>query len=207
MTMMVELMITEETQQASPAQPFERGTRYVIRIRKQDGLPSYSTEFYLRKVFRNLQRTALEDTSIVLINPHRHMFLLTSHLHPEDADAIRKEFAVFPEVEMYPVVEDVEQGDPYLRVFCVRTFPNRKSTRLPKVAGYLSNYRWVVYEKVGGEKHGILISEEPNVFPYPADLSSEAYLITASDEEDSIRFADLTGYRTWFSVPLFYSCL
>jgi len=205
---MVQLMIdTGATQtQATPAQPFELGTRYVVRIRKQDGLPPYSPEFYLRKIFRALRRTELEDTSILLINAHRHLFLFTTHLHPEDADAIRSEFAVFPEVEMYPIIEDVEQGDPYFRVFCVRTFPNRKSTRLPKVAQYLSHYRWVVFEKVGGEKHGILISEEPNVVPYPADHSSEAYLITASDAEDSIRFADLTGYRYWFTVPLFYSC-
>jgi len=205
---MVQLMIqTEEPQtQAQPAQPFERGTRYVVRIRKQDGFPPYSTEFYLRKIFRALRWTPLEDTSIVLINPRRNLFLFTSHIHPEDADAIRSEFAVFPEVEMYPIIEDVEQGKPYLRVFCVNTYPDRKTTRLPKVAKYLSNYRWVVYEKVGGEKHGILISEEPNAF-HPADLSSEAYLITASDAEDSIRFADLTGYRTWFTVPLYYSCL
>jgi len=202
--LMIEPLIEELQTQATPAQPFEC---YVIRIRKQDGLPPYSPDFYLRKIFRNLQRTPLEDTSIVLINPHRHLYLFTSPLHPEDADAIRSEFAVFPEVEMYPIVEDVEQGNPYLRVFCVRTFPNRKSTRLPRVAKHLSHYRWVVYEMVGGEKHGILISEEPNVIPYPADLASEAYLITACDAEDSIRFADLTGYRTWFSVPLFYSCL
>jgi len=203
---MVQLLIDTGATQTQ-ALPFERGTRYVIRIRKRDGFAPLSVEFYLRKIFRALQRTPLEDTSIVLVNPHRNLFLFTSHLHPEDADAIRSEFAVFPEVEMYPIVEDVEQGEPYLRVFCVSTYPNRRSTRLPRVAKHLSHYRWVVYEKVGGEKHGILISEEPNVpYPYPADLSSEAYLITASDEEDSIRFDDLTGYRTWFTVPLFYSC-
>ena len=199
------MMTTQQT--AQQTKQMDIGTRYVIRIRKQRGLAPYSTEFYLRKIFRVLRRTPIEETSIVLVNPHRYLFLFTSHLHPEDADAIRREFAVFPEVEMYPIVEDVEQGRPYLRYFCVNTFPNRKSTRLPKVAQYLHNYRWVVYEKVGGEKHGILISEEPNVpYPYPADLSSEAYLITASDAEDSIRFDDLTGYRTWFTVPLFYSC-
>ena len=202
---MVQLLIdTEATQTQAPS--FERGTRYVIRIRKRDGLAPLSVEFYLRKIFRALQRTPLEDTSIVLVNPHRNLFLFTSHLHPVDADAIRSEFAVFPEVEMYPIVEDVEQGEPYRGTFCVSTYPNRKSTRLPRVAKYLSNYRWVVYEKVGGEKHGILISEEPNA-PYTADHSSEAFLITASDEEDSIRFDDLTGHRTWFTVPLFYSCL
>jgi hypothetical protein len=201
MTMM---MTTQQT--AQQTKQMDIGTRYVIRIRKQGGLAPYSTEFYLRKFFRVLRRTPIEETSIVLVNPHRYLYLFTSHLYPEDADAIRSEFAVFPEVEMYPVVEDVEQGKPYRHYFCVNTFPNRKSTRLPKVAQYLSNYRWVVYEKVGGEKHGILISEEPNVYPYPADFSSEAYLITASDEEDSIRFDDLTGYRACFTVPLFYSC-
>jgi len=203
---MVQLMIEEQQTQAQPAQ-MDIGTRYVIRVRKHYGHAPYSTEFYLRKIFRALQRTPLEDTSIVLVNAPRHLMLFTTHLHPEDADAIRSEFAIFPEVEMFPIVADVEQGQPYRRVFCVRIFSNRKSTRLPRVAKYLSNYRWVVYEKVGGEKHAILISEEPNVYPYPAELCSEAYLITASDAEDSIRFEDLTGFRYWFTVPLFYSCL
>jgi hypothetical protein len=200
----MELMIqANETQQAQPAQPSERGTRYFIRIRKQDGHTPFSREYYLRTIFRHLQRTGLEETSIVLISAPRALLLFTSHIHPADADAIRSEWGVFPHIEVYPIVEDVEQGNPYRGTFCVRTYPHRKSTRLPKVAKYLSHYRWVVYETVGGEKHGILISEEPNV-PYTADLASEAFLITASDEEDSIRFNDLTGYNTWFSIPLFY---
>ena len=201
---MVELMIqTEEPQ--TQAQPFVKGSRYFLRIRKQDGHTPFTREYYLRTIFRHLQRTGLEETSIVLISAPRALLLFTSHLHPEDADAIRKEWGVFPHIEMFPIVEDVEQGKPYRGTFCVSVYPNRKSTRLPRVAKYLSNYRWVVYEKVGGEKHGILISEEaPH---YTADLASEAFLITASDEEDSIRFADLTGYHTWFSVPLFHSCL
>jgi len=203
----MELMIqANETQQATPALPFVKGTRYFIRIRKQDGYTPFSREYYLRTIFRHLQRTGLEETSIVLISAPRALLLFTSHIHPDDADAIRREWGIYPHIEMYPIVEDVEQGNPYRGTFCVGTYPNRKSTRLPRVAKYLSNYRWVVYEKVGGEKHGILISEEPNT-DHTADLSSEAFLITACDAEDSIRFADLTGYNTWFSVPLFHSCL
>jgi hypothetical protein len=196
---MAELMIqTEETQQA---QPF---VGYFIRIQKRDGYTPLSRECYLRHIFRHLRRTGLEETSIVLINAPRALLLFTSPLHPVDADAIRNTLSLFG-AEMYPIVEDVEQGNPYRGTFCVRILPNRKSTRLPRVAKYLSNYRWVVYEKVGGKKHGILISEEAP--DYIADLASEAFLITASDEEDSIRFADLTGDDTWFTIPLLYSCL
>jgi len=200
---MVELMITEEQQ--TTAQPFERGTRYFIRIRKQDGLTPFTREYYLRTIFRHLQRTGLEETSIVLIGTPRALLLFTSHIHPEDADAIRREWGVFPHIEMYPIVEDVEQGYPYTGIPCVSVYRNRKSTRPPRVAKCLNNYRWVVYEKVGGEKHGILISK---IVPHRnSDDGSEAFLITACDAEDSIRFADLTGYYTWFSVPLFHSCL
>jgi hypothetical protein len=204
---MVQLIIDAEATQAQPAQ-MEIGTRYVIRIRKHYGHAPYSTEFYLRKIFRALQRTPLEDTSIVLVNAPRHLMLFTTHIHPEDADTIRREFAMFPEVDMFPIVKDVQQGDPFNRhIFCVHITAPRKSTRLPKVAQWVNNYRWVVIEKVGGEKQGILISEEPPAVPFPCEHSTEAYLITACDEEDSIRFDDLTGYRAWFTVPLFYSCL
>jgi hypothetical protein len=202
---MVELMMNTEAQQTQ-APTFERGSRYVIRIGKREGLTRLSTEYYPRYILRNLRWTPLEDTSIVQVNTPRALLLFTSHLHPHDADDIRRAFNIFPEVEMYPIVEDVEQGNPYRGTFCVSTFPKRKSTRLPRVAKYLSHYRWVVYEKVGGEKHGILISKEPNI-PDTADLASDAYLITASDEEDSVYFDDLTGYRACFNIPLSHSCL
>ena len=203
----MELMIETEAQtQVQPAQPFVKGTRYFIRIRKQDGHTPFTREYYLRTIFRHLQRTGLEETSIVLIGTPRALLLFTSHIHPEDADAIRSEWGIYPHIEMYPIVEDVEQGDPYRGTFCVSVYPNRQSTRQPRVAKYFSNYRGIVYEKVGGEKHGILISEKFNNI-YTAELASEAFLITACDAEDSIRFADLTGYYTWFSVPLFHSCL
>jgi hypothetical protein len=141
----------------------------------------------------------------VLIGTPRALLLFTSHIHPADADALRSEWAIFPHIEMYPIVEDVEQGDPYKGTPLVGVYRNRKSTRLPRVEKYLNNYRWVVYEKVGGEKHGILITK---TLPHlNGDHASEAFLITASDEEDSIRFDDLTGYHTWFSIPLFHSCL
>ena len=203
----MELMIqTEETQQASPAQaqPFERGTRYLIQVRKIGGLPRFCPDFYLKHIFRALRRTEIEDTSIVFISTPSHLLFLTSHIHPEDAERIYKTLPLF-EAEVYPIVEDVEQGKPYRGTPCVRTFPNRKSTRLPRVAKYLSHYRWVVYEKVGGEKHGILISEEaPH---YTATLASEAYLITYSEADDIVRYTDLTGYRANFAHPLFHSCL
>ena len=200
----MELMI--ETEAQTQAQPFERGSRYVIRVGKREGLTRLSPEYYARQILRNLRWTGLEETSIVQVNTPRALLLFTSHIRPIDADAIRNTFSVFPEVEMYPIVEDVEQGNPYRGTFCVSTYPNRKSTRLPRVAKYLNNYRWVVYEKVGGEKHGILISDKFNNI-YTAELASEAFLITACDAEDSIRFADLTGYRACFSIPLFHSCL
>ena len=199
----MELMI--ETEAQTQAQPFVKGNRYFIRIRKQDGHTPFTREYYLRTIFRHLQRTGLEETSIVLIGTPRALLLFTSHIHPEDADAIRREWGVFPHIEMYPIVEDVEQGYPYTGIPCVSVYRNRKSTRPPRVAKCLNNYRWVVYEKVGGEKHGILISK---IVPHRnSDDGSEAFLITACDAEDSIRFADLTGYYTWFSVPLFHSCL
>jgi len=200
----MELMI--ETEAQTQAQPVERGSRYVIRIAKREGLTRLSTEYYSRYILRNLRWTGLEETSIVQVNTPRALLLFTSHIRPIDADAIRNAFSVFPDVEIYPIVEDVERGNPYRGTFCVRTYSNRKSTRLPRVAKYLNHYRWVVYEKVGGEKHGILISEEPNAI-YTADLTSDAYLITASDEEDSICYADLTGYHANFTIPLFYACL
>jgi len=195
---MVELMMNTEAQTQAP--PVERGSRYVVRIGKREGLTRLPSEYYPRYILRNLRWTPIEDASIVQVNTPRALLLFTSHLHPYDADDIRKAFNIFPEVEMYPIVEDVEQGKPYWGSFCVQTFPNRKSTRLPRVAKYLCNYRWVVYEKVGGEKHGILISE---IAPhFTADFGSDAYLITASAEEDSVYFHDLTGYNTWFSIPL-----
>jgi len=201
---MVELMIQTEETQATPALPFERGTRYFIRIRKQEGHTPFSRDYYLRTIFRHFRWTDLEDASVLFISAPRALLLFTSHIHPEDAAAIRSEWGIYPHIEICPIVEDVEQGNPYRGTFSIATFPNRKSTRLPRVAKYLNHYRWVVYEKVGGKKHGILISEEAPRFT--TNLSSEAFLITASDAEDSIYFADLTGYHSSFSTPLFYSC-
>ena len=181
------------------------GTRYVVRIGKQGGLTRLSVDYYPRHILRNLQWTPIEETSLLRVNAPRALLLFTSHLHHKDAEDLRRAFNTFPEVEMHPIVEDIEQGNPYKGAFCVREYPKRKTTRLPKVAQHLSHYRWVVYEKVGGEKHGILICEEaPHL---TADLSSDAYLITASDEEDSVYYEDLTGIRANFSMPLFHTCL
>jgi len=181
------------------------GTRYVVRIGKQGGLTRLPVDYYPRYILRNLQWTPIEKTSILWVNSPRALLLFTSPLHYKDAEDFRRAFNIFPEVEMCPIVEDVEQGDPYRGTFCVREYPNRKTTRLPKTAQYLSHYCWVVYEKVGGEKHGILICEDaPHL---TADRSSDAYLITASDVEDSVYYEDLTGIRANFSMPLFHTCL
>jgi hypothetical protein len=67
----------------------------------------------------------------------------------------------------------------------------------------LGHYRWVAVERGDGIE-GILISEEPPIVPYPCDFSTEAYLITASEEEDVIRYTELTGHSPEFTIPLFY---
>jgi hypothetical protein len=196
---MAQMMAQQATQMA-----VERGTKYLIRIRKQHGLTRYHADAYVRHIFRHLQRTPMEDFSIVLINAPKHLLLITSHIRREDAYAMFLTWGSFPEVEVYPIVRDEEQGNPYRRVICLRYFPNRKTARKPKVAGWLGHYRWIAFERAG-EVEGLLISEEPPIVPYPADLSSEAYLITASEEEDVIRYADLTGYSPDYTVPLYSS--
>ena len=197
------MTMTQQTAQQTKQMEAQIGTMYLIRVRKQYGHTRFCANFYLRKIFGNLKRTPVGETSIVLINAPRHLFLTTSHIHPEDAETIRSVFAMFPEVEMYPIVRDVQKGDPYRRyIFCVNIFPPRKTARLPQIAQHLNHYRWVVYEKVGGEKQGILISEEPPIVPYRCELTTEAYLITASEEQDCIRYHDLRGYNADFAEPL-----
>jgi hypothetical protein len=198
---MVELM---NENLRTPVQPFERGTKYFIRIRKQAGFTPRFPEYYLRFLFRHLWRTPLEDTSIVQIGLPKCLLLFTSHIHPDDANAISK-LGAYPEVEIRPIVEDVEYGRPYFRTFCVNFYPNRKSIHPPRVAKYLSNYRWVVYTTERGNKHGILISEEPNTF-VPELRSSHAYLITACLQEDIIYYKDLSGENYDYRVPLSYPC-
>jgi hypothetical protein len=146
----------------------------------------------------------MEDFSIVLINTPKHLLLLTSHIRRDDAYTMFLTWGSLPEVEVYPIVADVEEGNPYRRVIYLRFFPDRKTARLPKVAGRLGHYRWVAYKR-GGGMEGLLISEEPPIVPYPADLSSEAYLITASEEEGVMRYTDLMGYSFEDTVPLYAS--
>jgi hypothetical protein len=196
-------MTQQMAQLTQMTQTVERGTKYLIRVRKQDGLARYHANAYVRHIFRHLQRTPMEDFSIVLINTPKYLLFLTSHIRREDAYTMFLTWGSMPDVEVYPIIEDIEQGNPYRRVICLRSFPKRKTARLPKVAGWLGHYRWVAYERAG-EVEGLLISEEPPIVPYPADLSSEAYLITASEEEDVIRYTDLTGYSPEYTVPLFY---
>jgi hypothetical protein len=71
---MVELLIqTEEPQ--TQASPFERGSRYVVRVGKREGLTRLSPEYYPRQIFRNLRWTGLEETSIVQVNTPRALLL------------------------------------------------------------------------------------------------------------------------------------
>jgi hypothetical protein len=198
--MMTQQMMTQQ----SEAQTFERGTKYLIRIRKQHGLTRYHAAAYLRHIFRHLQRTPMEDFSIVLINTPKHLLLITSHIRREDAYTMFLTLGSLPEVEVYPIVQDVEEGNPYRRLICLRTFPHRKSARLPKVASWMGHYRWVAFERAG-EIEGLLISEEPPIVPYPCEHSTEAYLITASKEQDCIRYTDLTGYSAEYTIPLYAS--
>jgi hypothetical protein len=93
---------------------------------------------------------------------------------------------------VYPVVRDTVYGYPYTRTFYVRTYPNRKSDRLPKAARQLRDYRWVAYEKAGAVE-GLLISEEPPVVPYPCEHSTEAYIFTYFSDEKAVRRTELTG--------------
>ena len=202
---MMMTMTQQTTAQMETAQ-MDIGTMYLIRVRKQYGNTRYCANFYIRHILRNLKRTPVGETSIILINTPRHLLLTTSHIHPEDAEVIRRNLDMFPEVEMFPIVRDVQQGDFYRRyIFCVNIFPPRKTARLPQITQHLNHYRWIVYEKVGGEKQGILISEEPPVVPYACELTTEAYLITASEEQDCIQYHDLRGYNADFTEPLFYS--
>jgi len=191
------------TKQTETQKQAHIGARYFVRIRKQYGHTRFCANFYIRHILRNLKRTPVGETPILLINAPRHLMLFTSYIHPEDAETIRRNFDMFPEVEMFPVVRDVWEGDPLRRyIFCVNIFPPRKSARLPQITQHLKHYRWIVYEKVGGEKQGILISEEPPVVPYRCELTTEAYLITASEEQDCIRYHDLRGYNADFAEPL-----
>jgi hypothetical protein len=172
---------------------------YLIRVKKQADVLTDANR-YLRQIFRNLQRTPAEDTSVILINTRRHLLFLTSPIHREDAYRMFIGWGSLPTVEVYPILRDAEQGYPYRRLICLRYFPNRKSTRLPKVAGELANFRWVAYRK-GSEVEGLLISED-GLFtaPYPCELSTEAFLITANADE--LCYSDLIYPSPTFTVPL-----
>jgi hypothetical protein len=199
------MTMTQQMTQQIGTIPFELGKRYVIRIRKQDGNASYSPVYYLRNIFRNLKWTELEDTSVILVNIPHCFFLITTHIHPADAGAIETALGSLPEVEMCPLVKDIEQGKPFNRyLLCVATFPHRKTARLPKVAKTLKHYKWVAFERGNGIE-GILISEEPPVVPYPCSLTTEAYLITASETQDCLQYTDLRGYSPDFTTPLYLS--
>jgi len=169
---------------------------YLIRVKKQADVQT-DANYYLRRIFRNLQQS--EDVSVILINTRHHLLFLTSPIHPDDAYRIFSGWGSLPTVEVYPILRDAKQGYPYRRLICLRYFPNRKSTRLPKVAGELADFRWVAYQK-GGEVEGLLISEEPKIVPYPCVISTEAFLITA--DADELYYSDLAGYSPDFTVPL-----
>jgi hypothetical protein len=194
MTMMTKQMTAEQM----TAQ--QVGDKYLIRVRKQYGHTRFSRDFYLRHIYRLLRHTPMEGVSIVLIEAPRHLLLITSEIHPEDADAIRNTLSLF-EAEMYPIIRDVERGCAYRQVLCVHMYPPRKTAHLPKVAKTVKHYRWVVYG-VGNEKQGLLIFEEPPAVLYPREYCGDAYLITASKEQDCLRYTDLTGRFANYTVPL-----
>jgi hypothetical protein len=181
-------------------------TKYVIRVGKREGMTRLSLYYYPRSIFQHIRWTPIEEVSLLMVNARRELLLITSPLHPEDADAIQRNFAVFPEIRMYPVVSFVGQGNPYQRTICVRAFPKRKTTRLPRFARALKNYRWVVYER-WGQYEGLLISEEPPIVPYPCDHASEVYHIVGSDVEDILCFTDLYNPSNTFTIPLSHTCL
>jgi len=179
-------------------QTYPQGTKYLIRVRKQWDVRT-DENAYLTRIFRNLSETTVNATAITLINTRRHLYFITSPIAREEAERIFGDFSL-PNVEVYPVVRDTVYGYPYIRTFCVRTFRDRKSARLPKVVRHIGNYRWVAYEKAGVVE-GLLISEEPPVVPYPCELSTEAHIITCFADEKLIRYTNLVGYYPEFTMP------
>jgi hypothetical protein len=181
-------------------------TKYLIRVGKRERLTRLSLYYYPRSLFQQIRWTPIEDVFLLMINTQRNLLLLTSPIHPEDADAIQRNWIMFPEIRMYPVVGYIARGNPYQHTICIRSFPKRKTTRLPRLARGLKNYRWVMYER-WGQYEGLLISEEPPIVPYPCDRASEIYHIVGSDEDNILCFTDLYNPSNTFTIPLSHSCL
>jgi len=179
---------------------FPNGTKYLIRVRKQWDVRT-DENAYLRRIFNNLNAGKADATAITLINTRRTFLFLTSPIEREEAYRIFSGWGSLPNVEVYPIIRDTVYGYPYARTICLRTFPNRKSDRLPKATKHIGNYRWVAYEKAGAVE-GLLISEEPSVVPYPCEHATEAHIITCFADEKLIRYTALTGIYPEFTFPL-----
>jgi hypothetical protein len=166
--------------------------KYLIRVRKQYADVYTDADAIVRRIFNSLSEATANATAITLINTRKYYYFITSPLSRDDAYRIFSGWGSLPYVEVYPVISDTVYGYPYTHTFCVRTYPNRRTDRLPKVAHKLRDYRWVAYEKAGAVE-GLLISEEPPVVPYPCELSTEAHIITCFADENIVRRTELTG--------------
>jgi hypothetical protein len=161
--------------------------KYLIRVRKQYADVYIDADAILRRIFNGV--SGANATAITLINTRYYYYFITSPLSLDDAYRIFSGWASLPYVEMYPIISDTVHGYPYTHTFCVRTFPNRRTDRLPKVVRDLRDYRWVVYEKAGAVE-GLLISAQPPVVP-KSELSTEAYVITCFADEGFVRRTEL----------------
>ena len=164
--------------------------KYLIRVRKQYADVRTDADAILRRIFNSLNDAS--GVAITLINTRRYYYFITAPISRDDAYRIFSGWGSLPYIEVYPVVRDIVYGYPYTHTFCVRTFPYRRTDRLPKVAQHMRNYRWVAYEKAGAVK-GLLISEQPPVAPYPCELSTEAYVITYFADDNIVRRTALSG--------------
>jgi len=158
--------------------------KYLIRVRKQYADVRTDADAILRRICNTASGVA-----ITLINTRDYFYFITSPLSRDEAYRIFSVYGSLPYIEVYPVVRDTVYGYPYTHTFCVRTYPKRKSDRLPKVAQQLRDYRWVAYEKAGAVE-GLLISAQPPVVP-KSELSTEAYIITCFADEGVVRRTEL----------------
>jgi hypothetical protein len=160
--------------------------KYLIRVRKQYADVYTDADAILRRIFNSVRDG---DVAITLINTRHYFYLITSPLSRDDAYRIFSGWGSLPYIEVYPVVRDTVYGYPYTHTFCVRTYPNRRTDRLPKVVRDIRDYRWVAYEKAGAVE-GLLISAQPPVVS-KSELSTEACVITCFADENIVRRTEL----------------
>jgi len=173
--------------------------KYLIRVRKQYADVYTDADAILCHIFNNLSGATANATAITLINTRRHFYFITSPLSRDDACRIFSEWGSLPYIEVYPVVRDTVYGYPYTHTFCVRTYPNRRTDRLPKVVRDIRDYRWVAYEKAGAVE-GLLISAQPPVVS-KSELSTEACVITCFADENIVRRTELAWDNPKYRIP------